>query len=86
MPIDLLGNETAQQILTVAAVGLCGIVAILYREVRIWQRRWADEVRERSRDAELFLKALGKRRSGSSDPPSQETPTNQPASTRSRLS
>lgn len=86
---DLAGNETAQQLLTVAVIGSWGVILFLYRELshwrkkwaddtELWRRKWAEEVKERSRDAELFLKALAKKRSGSSEPPTSTTPTENP--------
>lgn len=35
-----------------------------------WQEKWAAEVKDRSKDSELFMRALARRHSGNSDPPS----------------
>lgn len=55
---------------------LLGAVGILWKENKVWQSRFLSERNKRIEDqkdhyqtSEIFLRALEKRRSGSSDPP-----------------
>ena len=67
------------KLLTAAVVTLVGTIALLWREMKAaraeaetWQRKWADEVKERSTDSELFLKSLEKLHTKHSKPPGSE--------------
>lgn len=69
------------------AIGaLAGAIVVLWRidrsrilkdlddaraEATKWQRKWSDEMKERAKDSELFVKALEHARDKNSRPPSK---------------
>jgi hypothetical protein len=70
--------------LMIAIASLTGAIVVLWRvdrarivkdldvaraEISEWRSRWSDEVKQRAQDAEKFLRALEKKRGGSSAPP-----------------
>jgi hypothetical protein len=72
-----MDDPTVVKLLSGAVTVLGGVVALLWKEQRRWQRMWTREVKERSSDARLFLNALDKSRQNSLRPPtSREKTTN----------
>lgn len=65
-----MDDPTVTKLLGGAVTVLAGVVTLLWKDSRRWQKMWAREVKERSRDAELFLNALDKSRASSLTPPS----------------